>query len=45
MLRDGSLTKIGEEVAGGFFDWVFGHVEIGISTLKDLLFPKKSYAN
>ena len=44
-LMEGSFSEIGEKVAGGFIDWIFGHVETSVSAIKDMLFPKKSYAS
>ena len=44
-LIDDAFTSIGGELAGGFIDWIFGHVEMSVSAIKDMLFPKKSYAS
>ena len=45
LMDDKSFTEVGKKLAGGFVDWIFGHVEISISAIKDMLFPKKSYAS
>ena len=43
-LMKGSFTEMGKTLAESFFDWTFGHVEFSISKIKEILFPKKSYA-
>lgn len=36
-----AFIKCGSIVADSFFSWIFGHVQMSISKIKDILFPAK----